>query len=39
MPETIAAAPPLTRLSEDEALLRDAVRAFAAAVRLGSALV
>ena len=31
MPETIAAAPPLTRLSEDEALLRDNVRAFAAA--------
>ena len=31
MPETIVAAPPLTRLSEDEALLRDNVRAFAAA--------
>ena len=31
MQETIAATPPLTRLSEDEALLRDAVRAFAAA--------
>ena len=31
MPETIAAAAPLTRLSEDEALLRDNVRAFAAA--------
>ena len=31
MHETVASTPPLTRLSEDEALLRDAVRAFAAA--------
>ena len=31
MHETVDVAPPLTRLSEDEALLRDNVRAFAAA--------
>ncbi len=31
MYETVAATPPLTRFSEDEALLRDNVRAFAAA--------